>query len=58
MEVSAELHALDALPPVEGVPGTHWIGGWVGFRTGLDAVVKRRIPIIAPGGTRTPIVRP
>jgi hypothetical protein len=24
-------------------PGTHWIGGWVGPRAGLDAVEKRRI---------------
>jgi hypothetical protein len=23
---------------------THWIGGWVGPRDGLDAVVKRKIP--------------
>jgi hypothetical protein len=25
-------------------PGTHWIGGWVGLRAVLDAVVKRKIP--------------
>jgi hypothetical protein len=24
-------------------PGTHWIGSWVGPRTGLDAVEKRNI---------------
>jgi hypothetical protein len=30
--------------PREGAPGTHWIGGWVGPRAGLDAVVKRKIP--------------
>jgi hypothetical protein len=29
--------------PKEIAPGTQWIGGWVGPRTGLDAVVKRRI---------------
>jgi len=23
---------------------TQWIGGWVGLRAGLDAVVKRKIP--------------
>jgi hypothetical protein len=28
--------------PRERVPGTHWIGGWVGPRAILDAVVKRR----------------
>jgi hypothetical protein len=27
----------------EGAPCTHWIGGWVGPRAGLDAVVKRKI---------------
>jgi hypothetical protein len=27
----------------ERAPGTHWIGGWVGPRIGLDAVVKRKI---------------
>jgi hypothetical protein len=25
-------------------PGTHWIGGWVGLRAGLDAEVKRKFP--------------
>jgi hypothetical protein len=25
--------------PRERAPGTNWIGGWVGPRTGLDAVV-------------------
>jgi hypothetical protein len=28
----------------ERAPGTHWIGGWVGPRAVLDAVVKRKIP--------------
>jgi hypothetical protein len=30
--------------PRERVPGTHWIGGWVGPRAVLDAVLKRKIP--------------
>jgi hypothetical protein len=30
--------------PRERAPGTHWIGGWVGSRAGLDAVVTRKIP--------------
>jgi hypothetical protein len=29
--------------PRERAPGTHWIGGWVGSRAVLDAVVKRKI---------------
>jgi hypothetical protein len=36
--------------PREGVTGAHLIGGWVGLRAGLDAVVRRKIP--AP--TRNP----
>jgi hypothetical protein len=30
--------------PRERAPGTHWIGGWVGPRAVLDAVVERKIP--------------
>jgi hypothetical protein len=28
----------------ERAPGTHWIGGWMGLRAVLDAVLKRKIP--------------
>jgi hypothetical protein len=35
--------------PKERTPGTHWIGGWVGPRDVLDAVVKRKIPPSPPG---------
>jgi hypothetical protein len=28
--------------PRKRAPGTHWIGGWVGPRAVLDAVVKRK----------------
>jgi hypothetical protein len=41
----------DRLTPGERAPGTHWIGGWVGPRTGLDIVEKRNIlllPAIQP----------
>jgi len=30
--------------PQERAPGSHWIGGWVGLRAGLDAVEKRKNP--------------
>jgi hypothetical protein len=30
--------------PKERAPGIHWIGGWVGSRAVLDAVVKKKIP--------------
>jgi hypothetical protein len=45
--------------PRERAPRTHWIGGWVGLRTVLGAVVKRKIP--SPRrewNHRTPIVQP
>jgi hypothetical protein len=45
--------------PRERDPGAHWIGGCVGHRAGLDAVVKRKIP--SPrreSNPRTPIVQP
>jgi hypothetical protein len=45
--------------PRERVPGTHWIGGWVGPRAVQDAVVKRKIH--SPrweSNPRTPIVQP
>jgi hypothetical protein len=46
--------------PSERTPGTHWIGGWVGPRAGLDAVAKRE-KFLAPAGNRiliAPIVQP
>jgi len=45
MEMSGQLHTPAALPPGKGTPGTHWIGGWVGPRAILNAVVKTKIPI-------------
>jgi hypothetical protein len=38
--------------PREKARRTHWIGGWVSPRAGLDAVVERKFP--ARVGTRTP----
>jgi hypothetical protein len=43
MEVSGQLHASAGLLPGTA-SRTHWIGGWVGPRAGLDAVVKRKFP--------------
>jgi hypothetical protein len=39
--------------PGERAPDTHWIGGWVGPRAGLDDTEK----ILYPTGTRTPTPR-
>jgi hypothetical protein len=44
MEVSGQLYDPVAFPPRERVLGSNWIGGWVGPRAVLDAVVKRKIP--------------
>jgi hypothetical protein len=43
MEVSGQLHAPAALLPMEGASDTHWIGGWVDPRVGMNSVEKRRI---------------
>jgi hypothetical protein len=39
LEVSGQLHAPAALPR-ERAPGTHFIGGWVDPRAGLDDMEK------------------
>jgi hypothetical protein len=43
--------------PGERAPGTHWIGGWVNPRAGLDNVVKRKF-LILPGLELRPLGRP
>jgi len=45
MEVIGQPHAPAALPSGKA-SGTHWIGGSVGPRTDLDAVVKGKIPCL------------
>jgi len=45
LEVNGQLHA----PAASNLPGrrassTHWLKGWVGYRTGLDTVAKKKIP--------------
>jgi hypothetical protein len=40
--------------PWDRVTGTHYIGGWVGPRTGLDDVQKRKNLAPAETGTPTP----
>jgi hypothetical protein len=44
MEVSGQFHVPAALLPRKEPPDTHRIGGWVGLRASLEAVVKRKIP--------------
>jgi hypothetical protein len=40
--MSDQLHAQIALPLGKARPGMHWIGGWVGARTVLDNVEKKK----------------
>jgi hypothetical protein len=50
----------DSLPghftPEERAPGTHWLGGWVGPKVGLDVVANKQNS--TPAMNRTPVVQP
>jgi hypothetical protein len=43
MGVSGQHHAPAALYPGERTPGTHWTGGWVGPKAGLDTEDRGKI---------------
>jgi hypothetical protein len=50
---------LGRFTPKERAPVTHWIEGWVGSISVLDAVVKRKIPSsFRESNSRTSIVQP
>jgi hypothetical protein len=53
--VSGQRHAPAALCPGEMTPDTHYTGGWVGLRAGLDTEIRRKS--FAPAGDRTPIAQ-
>jgi hypothetical protein len=58
MDASGQLHVPAALPPGKD-PSYPLVGGWVGPKAVLDAVVKRKIP--SPrreSNPRTPIDQP
>jgi hypothetical protein len=44
--------------PGETAPGTHWIGGWVGPRAGLDYVEKRKFLTLLGLELRPSVVQP
>jgi hypothetical protein len=54
--MSGQFHHPTALP-WERAPGTHWIGGWVGPRAGLDVVEKKKL-LTLPGLELRPLGRP
>jgi hypothetical protein len=52
--VNGKLVAPMVLPPAKEAPDTNWIRGWVGPRTGLDAMEKRTF---CPARNRNPAVQ-
>jgi len=46
VEVNGQLRTTTALPPGKVLPGTRYIGGWMGSRASLDAVAKRKNPCL------------
>jgi hypothetical protein len=51
MEVSSQLHTPATLPQLKQSPHTHWTGGVVSSRAGMDAVDKRKISFPARNHT-------
>jgi hypothetical protein len=49
--------SLGHFTPGEISPGSHWIGGWVNLRAGLDDVEKRKF-LTLPGLELRPLGRP
>jgi len=44
MKAIGELHAPATSSLGKGPPDTHWLGGWMGLRAGLNAVAERNNP--------------
>jgi hypothetical protein len=58
MGVSGQPHAQAALYPRGKNPHTHWIGGWVGPRAGLDTDARGNslpLPEIEPRSSCRPV---
>jgi hypothetical protein len=43
--------------PGKRAPVFYWMGGWMGSKAGLDAVVKTKFPFLTPAGSRTPVIQ-
>jgi hypothetical protein len=57
--VNGQHHAPTALYPRERTPGTHWRGGWVGPRAGLDTEDRGKIICLCRGSNPDrPVVQP
>jgi hypothetical protein len=49
MGVSGQRQPRSRFTPGERTPGTHWTGGWVGSRAGLDTEARGNIISPLPG---------
>jgi hypothetical protein len=58
MEVSVQLHTPGRFTLTEIAPGTHWIGGWMDPRAGLEPVAEEKSPFITRAKNRTPVAQP
>jgi hypothetical protein len=43
MGVNGQRHPAVAINPRKITPGTHWIGGWVAPRAGVDTEAKKEV---------------
>jgi hypothetical protein len=48
----------DRVTPGERATGTHWIGGWVGPRAGLDKVEKRKFLPVLESNSDPSVIQP
>jgi hypothetical protein len=55
MELSGQRRATAAFYSRQSTPGTHWVGGWVGLRAGLDKEAGGKF--FASAGDRPPVVK-
>jgi hypothetical protein len=47
--MSGQRHALATIYSGERTASTHWIGGWVGLRAGLNTEAREKNPLSLPG---------
>jgi hypothetical protein len=56
--VNGQFHAPAALPQGGKASGTHWLGGWVDPRAGLDDMEKLKFLTLPEIETRPSVVQP
>jgi hypothetical protein len=56
--MSGQLHDPAALTPGERALDTHWLGGWMGPRAGLDDVERRKFLTLQYSNSDPSLVQP